>query len=182
MIQLELLSGLLDAVDGHAARLLGQSSKFGAMLDMLTDRWQFKVVPLASSYIRCATMCLLTTLSTFYPSFMFLFQVKCLVSFQYLIELFLLNAADHFDFSCQWQLTLPATGSTSTPLCCRWRKTSSRSSMKSEMLIKTPRKSSSCYPSSNPSYPGSNQPQVCWSHWQLLDAPLLHWQADILAT
>ena len=30
--------GLLDAVDGHAARLLGQSSKFGAMLDMLTDR------------------------------------------------------------------------------------------------------------------------------------------------
>ena len=120
MIQLELLSGLLDAVDGHAARLLGQSSKFGAMLDMLTDRWQFKVVPLASSYIRCATMCLLTTLSTFYPSFMFLFQVKCLVSFQYLIELFLLNAADHFDFSCQWQLTLPATGSTSTPLSSRF--------------------------------------------------------------
>ena len=39
------LSGLLDAVDGHAARLLNQSSKFGAMLDMLTDR--------------CATMCLL---------------------------------------------------------------------------------------------------------------------------
>ena len=38
LIQLELLSGLLDAVDGHAARLLGQSSKFGAMLDMLTDR------------------------------------------------------------------------------------------------------------------------------------------------
>ena len=32
--------GLLDAVDGHAARLLGQSSKFGAMLDMLTDRHQ----------------------------------------------------------------------------------------------------------------------------------------------
>ena len=30
---------------------------------------------------RCATMCLLTTLSTFYPSFMFLFQVKFKVSF-----------------------------------------------------------------------------------------------------
>lgn len=57
-----ILSGLLDAVDGHAARLLGQSSKFGAMLDMLTDR--------------CATMCLLTTLSTFYPSFMFIFQLS----------------------------------------------------------------------------------------------------------
>ena len=36
----KLLTGLLDAVDGHAARLLGQSSKFGAMLDMLTDRWE----------------------------------------------------------------------------------------------------------------------------------------------
>jgi CDP-diacylglycerol--inositol 3-phosphatidyltransferase len=57
-----ILSGLLDAVDGHAARFLGQSSKFGAMLDMLTDR--------------CATMCLLTTLSTFYPSFMFFFQLS----------------------------------------------------------------------------------------------------------
>jgi len=34
-----LLSQLLDAVDGHAARLLGQTSKLGAMLDMLTDRF-----------------------------------------------------------------------------------------------------------------------------------------------
>ena len=32
----------------------------------------------------------------------------------------------------------------------------------------------SFYPSSQ----GSNQPQVCRPHWQLLDAPLLHWQAD----
>jgi len=66
-----IISGLLDAVDGHAARLLGQSSKFGAMLDMLTDR--------------CATMCLLTTLSTFYPSFMFLFQLSMII-----------------DISCHW--------------------------------------------------------------------------------
>jgi CDP-diacylglycerol--inositol 3-phosphatidyltransferase len=34
-----LLSQLLDAFDGHAARLLGQTSKLGAMLDQLTDRW-----------------------------------------------------------------------------------------------------------------------------------------------
>jgi CDP-diacylglycerol--inositol 3-phosphatidyltransferase len=34
-----IVSGFLDAVDGHAARYLGQSSKFGGMLDMLTDRW-----------------------------------------------------------------------------------------------------------------------------------------------
>lgn len=66
-----ILSGLLDAVDGHAARMLGQSSKFGAMLDMLTDR--------------CATMCLLTTLSTFYPSFMFFFQLSMTI-----------------DISCHW--------------------------------------------------------------------------------
>lgn len=31
-------SCLLDAVDGHAARLLNQCSKLGAVLDMVTDR------------------------------------------------------------------------------------------------------------------------------------------------
>lgn len=66
-----ILSGLLDAVDGHAARALGQSSKFGAMLDMLTDR--------------CATMCLLATLCTFYPSATFLFQISMTI-----------------DISCHW--------------------------------------------------------------------------------
>lgn len=33
-----LISELLDAVDGQAARALGQTSKFGAVLDMVTDR------------------------------------------------------------------------------------------------------------------------------------------------
>lgn len=32
------VSALLDAVDGMAARALGQTSKFGAILDMVTDR------------------------------------------------------------------------------------------------------------------------------------------------
>ena len=32
-------SCLLDAVDGQAARALGQTSKFGAVLDMVTDRY-----------------------------------------------------------------------------------------------------------------------------------------------
>ncbi|KAM8794736.1 CDP-diacylglycerol--inositol 3-phosphatidyltransferase [Eudromia elegans] len=32
------LAGLLDALDGHAARLLRQGTRFGALLDMLTDR------------------------------------------------------------------------------------------------------------------------------------------------
>jgi len=57
-----LLSGLLDALDGHAARLLNQSSNFGAMLDQLTDR--------------CATMCLLVVLCGFYPTWMFAFQLS----------------------------------------------------------------------------------------------------------
>lgn len=57
-----LLSSLLDSFDGYAARALNQSTKFGAMLDMLTDR--------------CATMCLLVNLSLLYPAYTFLFQVS----------------------------------------------------------------------------------------------------------
>ncbi|KAM4025384.1 CDP-diacylglycerol--inositol 3-phosphatidyltransferase [Anomaloglossus baeobatrachus] len=57
-----LLSGLLDAFDGHAARALNQGTKFGAMLDMLTDR--------------CATMCLLVNLSLLYPHYTLLFQLS----------------------------------------------------------------------------------------------------------
>nr|CAG4638687.1 EOG090X0BWK [Cyclestheria hislopi] len=68
---LYILSGILDAFDGHAARLLNQSTKFGAMLDMLTDR--------------CATMCLLATLSVFYPSYLFAFQLVMAI-----------------DISCHW--------------------------------------------------------------------------------
>ena len=33
-----VVSCLLDAVDGHAARALGQTSRLGAILDMVTDR------------------------------------------------------------------------------------------------------------------------------------------------
>ncbi|CAK8698038.1 unnamed protein product [Clavelina lepadiformis] len=57
-----LLSGFLDAFDGHAARLLNQGTKFGAMLDQLTDR--------------AATACLLVTLAQFYPSYVFWFQMS----------------------------------------------------------------------------------------------------------
>lgn len=57
-----LFSGLLDAFDGHAARYLNQGTKFGAMLDMLTDR--------------CATMCLCVVLSMFYPNWAILFQLS----------------------------------------------------------------------------------------------------------
>lgn len=54
------ISCLLDAVDGMAARALGQTSKFGAVLDMITDR--------------CTTSCLLCFLAMVYPSWALLFQ------------------------------------------------------------------------------------------------------------
>ncbi|XP_012287986.1 CDP-diacylglycerol--inositol 3-phosphatidyltransferase [Orussus abietinus] len=57
-----IISGLLDAVDGHAARYFNQSTKFGGMLDQLTDR--------------VGTMCLLVTLSQFYPAYTFWFQLS----------------------------------------------------------------------------------------------------------
>ncbi|XP_072423574.1 CDP-diacylglycerol--inositol 3-phosphatidyltransferase isoform X1 [Chiloscyllium punctatum] len=62
---LYLLSSFLDSLDGHAARLLNQCSKFGMMLDMLTDR--------------CATMCLLVNLSLLYPRYVFLFQLSMIL-------------------------------------------------------------------------------------------------------
>ncbi|CAF1069553.1 unnamed protein product [Adineta ricciae] len=56
-----LSSEFLDAVDGHAARILGQCTKFGAMFDMLIDR--------------CSTMCLCFVLAMFYPKWTFFFQI-----------------------------------------------------------------------------------------------------------
>ncbi|KAH0583964.1 CDP-diacylglycerol-inositol 3-phosphatidyltransferase [Termitomyces sp. 'cryptogamus'] len=38
---LYVVSCLLDAVDGQAARALNQTSKFGAVLDMVTDRFVY---------------------------------------------------------------------------------------------------------------------------------------------
>lgn len=57
-----VISALLDAVDGHAARYFNQSTKFGGMLDQLTDR--------------VGTMCLLVNLSMFYPAYAFWFQLS----------------------------------------------------------------------------------------------------------
>ncbi|XP_071943981.1 CDP-diacylglycerol--inositol 3-phosphatidyltransferase-like isoform X2 [Antedon mediterranea] len=58
-----LLSGFLDAFDGHAARHYNQSTKFGAMLDQLTDR--------------LALMCFCIGLSVLYPDYYFFFQLNC---------------------------------------------------------------------------------------------------------
>ncbi|KAK0652070.1 CDP diacylglycerol-inositol 3-phosphatidyltransferase-like protein [Cercophora newfieldiana] len=54
------VSCLLDALDGYAARYLDQSTRFGAVLDMVTDR--------------CTTACLLVFLSSSFPRWAILFQ------------------------------------------------------------------------------------------------------------
>ncbi|KAK3671289.1 phosphatidylinositol synthase 1 (CDP-alcohol phosphatidyltransferase1) [Recurvomyces mirabilis] len=54
------ISCLLDALDGIAARKFQQSTKFGAVLDMVTDR--------------CTTTCLLVFLSTAKPAYSMIFQ------------------------------------------------------------------------------------------------------------
>ncbi|KAH0827091.1 phosphatidylinositol synthase [Lanmaoa asiatica] len=61
------ISCLLDAVDGQVARALGQTSRFGAVLDMVTDR--------------CTTSCLLCYLSSAYPSFALVFQFLIALDF-----------------------------------------------------------------------------------------------------
>ncbi|KAL5529241.1 hypothetical protein ACEPAG_5226 [Sanghuangporus baumii] len=61
------VSCLLDAFDGHAARALGQTSKFGAVLDMVTDR--------------CTTSCLICYLSSAYPSWAIFFQFLIALDF-----------------------------------------------------------------------------------------------------
>jgi CDP-diacylglycerol--inositol 3-phosphatidyltransferase len=61
------ISCLLDAVDGQAARALKQTSKFGAGLDMVTDR--------------CTTSCLLCYLASVYPDYSLLFQFLIALDF-----------------------------------------------------------------------------------------------------
>ncbi|CAH1231220.1 CDIPT [Branchiostoma lanceolatum] len=57
-----IISGMLDAVDGYAARALNQSSRVGAMLDQLTDR--------------VGTCGLLMVLCMLYPRWAILFQIS----------------------------------------------------------------------------------------------------------
>lgn len=62
---LYLASYGMDAVDGLAARLLNQSSLFGSILDMLTDR--------------VSSICLLMTLGHLFPRYFFVFQVLLVI-------------------------------------------------------------------------------------------------------
>ena len=54
------ISCILDAVDGYAARRYDQSTSFGAVLDMVTDR--------------CTTSCLLVFLASAFPRWSIVFQ------------------------------------------------------------------------------------------------------------
>ncbi|KAH8819968.1 CDP-diacylglycerol-inositol 3-phosphatidyltransferase-like protein PIS [Xylogone sp. PMI_703] len=54
------ISCLLDALDGYAARRYEQSTRFGAVLDMVTDR--------------CTTSCLLVFLASAFPRWSIIFQ------------------------------------------------------------------------------------------------------------
>ena len=54
------VSCLLDALDGYAARYFNQSTTFGAVLDMVTDR--------------CTTSCLIVFLSSAWPRWAIVFQ------------------------------------------------------------------------------------------------------------
>jgi CDP-diacylglycerol--inositol 3-phosphatidyltransferase len=54
------VSCLLDALDGYAARKFEQSTRFGAVLDMVTDR--------------CTTSCLLVFLASAFPRWSIIFQ------------------------------------------------------------------------------------------------------------
>ncbi|XP_074600659.1 CDP-diacylglycerol--inositol 3-phosphatidyltransferase-like [Brevipalpus obovatus] len=59
------LSVFLDAFDGYAARILDQSTRFGSILDQLTDR--------------VGTMCLTMILGLLYPEYIFLFQISNMI-------------------------------------------------------------------------------------------------------
>ncbi|KAH9926229.1 CDP-alcohol phosphatidyltransferase-domain-containing protein [Fomitopsis serialis] len=61
------VSCLLDAADGHAARAFNQTSKFGAVLDMVTDR--------------CTTSSLLCYLSSVYPEYVMAIQFLITLDF-----------------------------------------------------------------------------------------------------
>lgn len=50
-VPLYMMSAFLDVADGYAARAFNQSSRFGAVLDMVTDRYCFAFIRLFSSSI-----------------------------------------------------------------------------------------------------------------------------------
>ncbi|KAI0181794.1 CDP-alcohol phosphatidyltransferase [Hypoxylon sp. FL1284] len=106
------VSCLLDALDGYAARYFHQSTKFGAVLDMITDR--------------CTTSCLLVFLSSAFPRWAIIFQGLISVDFgSHYIHMYATLAMGGSDTSHKsvdksrsWLLNLYYTNKTVLFLCC----------------------------------------------------------------
>ncbi|XXG97524.1 hypothetical protein Hte_003829 [Hypoxylon texense] len=106
------VSCLLDALDGYAARYFQQSTKFGAVLDMVTDR--------------CTTSCLLVFLSSAFPRWAIIFQGLISVDFaSHYIHMYATLAmagsdTSHksVDKSRSWLLNLYYTNKTVLFMCC----------------------------------------------------------------
>ncbi|KAH7321207.1 CDP-alcohol phosphatidyltransferase-domain-containing protein [Stachybotrys elegans] len=94
------ISCLLDALDGYLARAFEQSTRFGAVLDMVTDR--------------CTTSCLLVFLSSAFPRFAIVFQGLIALDFSshymHMYATLVVGGADsshkNIDKSQNWMLNL----------------------------------------------------------------------------
>ncbi|PSS25049.1 hypothetical protein M430DRAFT_114422 [Amorphotheca resinae ATCC 22711] len=111
------VSCLLDALDGYAARYFEQSTKFGAVLDMVTDR--------------CTTACLLVFLSSAWPRWALLFQglisLDMASHYVHMYATLSMGGSDHshksVDKSRSWLLNLYYTNKTVLFLCCALNET-----------------------------------------------------------
>jgi len=106
------ISCLLDALDGYAARYFEQSTKFGAVLDMVTDR--------------CTTACLLVFLSSAWPRWALLFQglisLDLASHYIHMYATLIMGGAEtshkSVDKSRSWILNLYYTNKTFLFVCC----------------------------------------------------------------
>lgn len=106
------VSCLLDALDGYAARYYNQSTRFGAVLDMVTDR--------------CTTSCLLVFLSSAFPRWAIVFQSLISIDFashyMHMYATLAMGGSDtshkNVDKSRSWLLNLYYTNKTVLFVCC----------------------------------------------------------------
>jgi len=106
------ISCLLDALDGYAARYWNQSTRFGAVLDMVTDR--------------CSTSCLLVFLSSAFPRWAIVFQSLISIDFashyMHMYATLAMGGSDtshkNVDKSRSWLLNLYYTNKTVLFVCC----------------------------------------------------------------
>ncbi|KAI1632322.1 CDP-diacylglycerol-inositol 3-phosphatidyltransferase-like protein PIS [Biscogniauxia mediterranea] len=106
------ISCLLDALDGYAARYFNQSTRFGAVLDMVTDR--------------CTTSCLLVFLSSAFPRWAIVFQGLITLDFSshymHMYATLAMGGSEeshkNVDKSRSWLLNLYYTNKTVLFVCC----------------------------------------------------------------